>query len=523
MKSIREIAALIGARITGPEGDPCPVNGQYAVTNDSRRVVAGGLFVAIRGLRVDGNDFVGAACQRGVLGVVSELPAPVDFNGYRGYWLQVQDSRAALARLAALIYDEPSTRLMLVGVTGTNGKTTTTWLVDSLLRSAGLSTATLGTISYRIGDRELPAEFTTPESPEINYFLQQALQAGVTHAVMEVSSIALELHRADGLRFAVAAFTNLTQDHLDFHRTMEAYFAAKSRLFDGSIGAYPSNAVINLDDPYGCRLAEEWRKRGGEPLSYSIDGPAAITLANPQGGTSMFGLGGLRFIARTPAGEIEVDSPLVGRPHASNILGAIGIGLALGLAPDVIATGIRHCRGIPGRFERVSASVDDITVIVDYAHTPDALANVLRTINAARSQAIQASQGALVTVFGCGGDRDRTKRPLMGEEAGRLSERVIITSDNPRSEDPLLILNDIRVGIDRTGRKNYRLIVDRREAIFEAVISAKPGDVVLIAGKGHEDYQILASGKIGFDDREVAREALRERMEYLGLRPAGRS
>jgi UDP-N-acetylmuramoyl-L-alanyl-D-glutamate--2,6-diaminopimelate ligase len=519
MKSVREIARQIGARITGPEGDPVPASGEQAVTNDSRCVVAGGLFVAIRGARVNGNDFVGAACERGALGIVSEEPSPV---GFEGYWLEVDDARVALARLANLIYDQPSTRLALVGVTGTNGKTTTTWLVESVLRAAGLSTATMGTISYRIGDTEMAADFTTPEAPAIHYFLQQAVRAGVTHAVMEVSSIALELHRADGLHFAVAAFTNLTQDHLDFHQTMEAYFAAKRKLFDGSIGHYPLNAVINIDDPSGRQLADEWRARGGEPWSYGLDGGAVITIAGRRGAASTpFGLDGLRFTALTPAGEIEVDSPLVGRPHASNILGTIGIGLALGLEPELIATGIRQCHGVPGRFERVSTPDDDITVIIDYAHTPDALANVLRTINTARSGT--RHPGSLTTVFGCGGDRDRSKRPLMGEEAGRMSETVILTSDNPRREDPLLILNDIRVGIDRVGRKNYKLITDRREAIYEAVTTAKPGDVVLVAGKGHETYQILASGKISFDDREVARDALRERRECPGLMPTGRN
>jgi len=519
MRSIRDIAREAGARITGPEGDPLLACGEHAVTNDSRRVVPGGLFVAIRGARVDGHDFVDAARAGGVLGVVSEKPCPA---GFSGYWLEVDDARVSLARLAGIVYDHPSTRLALVGVTGTNGKTTTTWLVESMLREAGLQTATMGTISYRLGGAVLPAEFTTPEAPEIQYFLHQAVSAGVTHAVMEVSSIALEMHRADGLRFAVAAFTNLTQDHLDFHQTMEAYFAAKRKLFDGSIGTRPSSAVINIDDPYGSELAADWSARGGELWSYSLHGSAAITLARgDRTGPSLFGLDGLRFTACTPVGEIDIDSPMVGRPHASNILGTIGIGLALGLAPERIAAGIRQCHGVPGRFERVSGPDDDVTVIVDYAHTPDALASVLRTINTARSATRR--EGVLTTVFGCGGDRDRTKRPLMGEEAGRLSQRVILTSDNPRSEDPLLILNDIRVGIDRAGRRNYKLITDRREAIFEAVIAANPGDVVLIAGKGHETYQILAGGKISFDDREVAREALRERRECPGLIPTGRA
>lgn len=514
MKTIRDIASELGARITGPDGDQMPVGGRHAVTNDSRRVVVGGIFVAIKGVRADGNQFVDAALERGAIAIVSEEPPP---QSNTVFWLEVSNARAALAQLAGLVYDQPSTQLKLVGVTGTNGKTTISWLVESVLRAAGLKTALMGTISYRIGESELPAEFTTPESPEIQFFLQQAVSAGVTHAVMEVSSIALDLHRADGLKFAVAAFTNITQDHLDFHQTMEAYFTAKRKLFDGSIGHPPLRAVINVDDRYGKVLAADWEKRGRGALSYGLDGGGVIRPAEQP----TFGLSGLQFTAITPAGEIDVDSPLVGRPHASNILGTIGIGLALGLTLETIAAGIRQCQGVPGRFERVSTPGDDITVIVDYAHTPDALANVLRTINAARNSTRRS--GTLTTVFGCGGDRDRTKRPLMGEEAGQLSDRVILTSDNPRREDPLLILNDIRVGIDRTGRRNYRLIADRREAIFEAITAARPGDVVLVAGKGHETYQILATEKISFDDREVAREALLERRACSDLMPSARN
>jgi UDP-N-acetylmuramoyl-L-alanyl-D-glutamate--2,6-diaminopimelate ligase len=367
----------------------------------------------------------------------------------------------------------------------------------------------------------MAAGFTTPEAPEIQNILRRAVATGVTLAVMEVSSIGLDMHRTDGLHFAVAAFTNLTQDHLDFHGTMDSYFAAKRKLFDGSIGHYPENVVINVDDPYGRELAKQWPADRGRLWSYGIDTDAAITIA----GRADFGLNGLRFTAQTPEGEIAIDSPLVGRPHAYNILCAVGIGLALGIAPEVVAEGIRQCRGVPGRFERVNVEADDITVIVDYAHTPDALANVLRTILDARSVTRQMPSGQaggqaggqanLTTVFGCGGDRDRSKRPMMGEEAGRRSDRVIITSDNPRSEDPLLIMNDIRVGIDRTGR-SYEMIVDRRQAIFKAITHAMPGDVILLAGKGHETYQILPSGQIDFDDREVARAALAERRSYQG-------
>jgi UDP-N-acetylmuramoyl-L-alanyl-D-glutamate--2,6-diaminopimelate ligase len=326
---------------------------------------------------------------------------------------------------------------------------------------------------------------------------------------MEVSSIALEMHRADELEFAAAAFTNLTQDHLDFHGTMENYFAAKKKLFDGTTGKRPTHSILNLDDPRGMELKTIC---GETALTYALDAKADVTTTERR-----FGLVGLRFIASTPAGEIEISSPLVGRPHAYNTLCAIGIGLAMGFARDIIARGINECSGVAGRFERVSDSTDDITVVVDYAHTPDALVNVLNSIRAAQPQknGKHAGPGRVITVMGCGGDRDRTKRPVMGEVSAKLSDLVIATSDNPRSENPVMILNDIRIGLDRVGNE-YDLIVDRREAIFRAVTLAKPSDVVLIAGKGHETYQILPTGKIHFDDREVAREALAERRAKLG-------
>jgi UDP-N-acetylmuramoyl-L-alanyl-D-glutamate--2,6-diaminopimelate ligase len=502
-----------------------------AVTSDSRRTVPGGVFVAIRGANVDGLDYVEQALERGVRVVISEAARPSGLEGLVDpgglCWLQVSSARIALARVAALVFGQPSEQLALVGVTGTNGKTTITYLVESILRAAGLPAAVMGTISYRIDQEAVTAEFTTPEAAETQYFLHRAVSAGVRHAVMEVSSIGLALHRTDSLRFAVAAFTNLTQDHLDFHQTMEAYFAAKRKLFDGSLGSYPAHAVINVDDAYGRELAGSWPAEAGTLWTYGIESPARITIKPPVA-RSIFGLEGLRFTAVTPVGELVIESPLVGRPHASNILGAIGIGLALGLSVETITAGIRQCTGVPGRFERVSTAADDITVIVDYAHTPDALANVLRTIQSAQSGRGAGRQaGSLTTVFGCGGDRDRTKRPLMGEEAGRWSERVVITSDNPRSEDPLLIMNDIRVGVDRT-ETSYEMIVDRRAAILAVIADARPGEVILLAGKGHENYQILSTGRIHFDDREVAREALAERRNYPGRqlaakpgRPAG--
>ncbi len=506
MLSLDQIGRELEARVSGPEGAILSV-GSRVVTHDARRSVPGGIFVAIRGARTDGNRFVDQAVARGVVAIISEEERPQD---YRGVWLQVANARLALARAAALVHGDPSTKLRLIGITGTNGKTTTTWIVDSILRAAGSLTAVMGTIGYRIGDEVQPAEHTTPESPEIQDFLRRALIAGAGYAVMEVSSIGLEMHRADHLSFAVAGFTNLTQDHLDFHGTMEAYFAAKLRLFDGSIGRVPEQAVINLDDPRGSIVAGVSREKGSSVLTFALDGPADITASE-----AVFDIDGLRLVAKTPAGKMMIESPLVGRPHASNILCALGIGLALGIDPEAISYGIAGCRGVAGRFERVSSEVDDIRVIVDYAHTPDALASVLQTI--AR---VNRNGGAIRTVFGCGGDRDRTKRPLMGEEAGRGSDHVIITSDNPRSEDPLLIMNDIRLGLGRVGRQ-YELIIDRKEAIFSAITAAKSGDIVLIAGKGHENYQIIGSERLDFDDREVARQALSERRIFRERFPGG--
>jgi UDP-N-acetylmuramyl-tripeptide synthetase len=497
--TLGEIASCLGARVSG-EGLSAAVGAaSSAITHDSRRAQPGGIFVAIAGANADGNAWVGDATRRGAIAVISEKPRPSRFSGV---WMQVADARAALARAAALIHGHPSRRLKLVGITGTNGKTTTAHLVEAIFRAAGEVPALMGTISYRIGEQEVVAEHTTPEASEIQDFLRRAGEAGARYAVMEVSSHAIDLRRVEGLEFAVAAFTNLTQDHLDYHRTLEEYFAAKRQLFDGGLGTRPARSVINLDDPRGAELKA---LGGADALTYALQQAADVTAEARD-----VGLDGLHFTARTPRGEVAVHSSLVGRPHAYNILCAIGIGLALGFEPAVIAQGIAQCRRVAGRFEQVSTSDDDITVVVDYAHTPDALASVLR---AAREVASQAG-GRVVTVMGCGGDRDRTKRPLMGEAAAELSERVIATSDNPRSEDPEAILKEIEVGLKRAGG-NYELVMDRREAIFRAIAAAEPRDVVVVAGKGHETYQVLAGGKIHFDDREVARAALAQRRSQI--------
>lgn len=488
---LSDIARELNAQVTGEAANVSIVPAPTVVTHDSRRVVPGGIFVAIKGATSDGNNFVHQATQRGASAIISESPRPADFSGL---WLQVADARAALAHSAAIAYGHPSRSLKLVGITGTNGKTTTAHLCEAIFRAAGTVPAMMGTISHRIGEQEEIAEHTTPEASHIQDFLRRAVTAGVKYAAMEVSSIALDMRRVDYLDFAVAAFTNLTQDHLDYHGTMEAYGAAKGKLFTKA----KDFAVINNDDSFGAQLSQITRAK---VLSYAIDTRADITPDRND-----FGVAGLSFTARTPVGNIEIRSPLVGRPHAYNILCAIGIGLALGLDAEIITHGIRTSQGAAGRFERVSKEEDDITAIVDYAHTPDALVNVLK---AARETAT-ATGGRVITVFGCGGDRDKTKRPLMGQDAGQLSDLVVATSDNPRSEDPQAILRDIEAGLKQSNG-SYELIEDRRAAINRAITGAKANDVIVIAGKGHEDYQILASGKIHFDDREVAQEALRLR------------
>jgi UDP-N-acetylmuramoyl-L-alanyl-D-glutamate--2,6-diaminopimelate ligase len=399
------------------------------------------------------------------------------------------------------VHDDPSIRLKLVGITGTNGKTTTAHLVDSIIRTSEGTSAMFGTITHRVGNNAAVALNTTPESSDIQRMLRRAVDAGCRSAVMEVSSHAIELHRADALKFAVAVFTNLTRDHLDYHRTMENYFAAKQKLFDGSLGFAPSVSVINVNDEYGRKLFAAAR---GERISYGFGSRTDV-------GTDDFKASsrGLAFTARTPSGEVEVVSGLVGRPHVYNILAAIATGLALGMSLEHIAKGITECSTVSGRFEQVTLGGSlrlPFTVIVDYAHTDDALKNVLQTAREV------AETNRVITVFGCGGDRDRTKRAPMGELAASLSDLAIVTSDNPRTEDPESIIKDIEVGLKSAGRP-YVKLSDRRDAIFHAIGEAREGDVVLIAGKGHEDYQIIGDKKIHFDDHEVAREAMGLRLE----------
>jgi len=482
------------ARVTEGElsGDPSAAISD--VTHDSRQAGKGSLFAAVRGELFDAHKFIAQVLKQGAAGVLSELDKPADFDGA---WIKVPNIRRAMALAAAEVHHHPSRELNLVGITGTNGKTTTAYLVASIPEAAGEPVTMTGTVEYRLGKERKKAGRTTPEAPDMQRMLRQAVEIGCRTAVMECSSQAMDFHRCDALDYAVAVFSNLTRDHLDYHKTMENYWYAKQMLFDGRLGSRPKTSVINVDDPYGVELAEKLESEGLKVVRYAVKSAADVSAHDPK-----FSLSGMQFHLRTPAGERDFHSPLVGPPHIYNTLAAVGSGLALGYSLEVITAALEKCTGAPGRFERVIHD-GDFAVVVDYAHSDDALLNVLRT-------ARDVTKGRIITVFGCGGDRDRSKRAPMGEAAGSLSDVVILTSDNPRTEDPNQILCDAEVGIQKTG-KPYEKIADRREAIHQAIASARTDDLVLIAGKGHEDYQILGRETFHFDDKEVARDALAAR------------
>jgi len=468
-----------------------------ALCYDSRRAAPGAAFFAIRGEVTDGNRFAAAAVALGAAAIVSEMPRPADLAPQVA-WAEVADARKALAISAANFFGHPADALQLVGVTGTNGKTTTSYLIDSILRAAGYSAGLFGTIAYRTPLGSVHATTTTPESLDLQHFLSEIVSAGGTHAVLEASSHALAMDRLWGCPFDAAVFTNLTRDHLDYHKTFEAYFAAKRRLFAGT-GKGPARVgVINADDPYGERLDGV----AARSLRYGLRSGDITTRKVTLTGT------GLDFEAETPTAAIAIRSHLVGRTNVYNILAAIGAAIALEIAPAAIASGIAQLEAVPGRFERVNAG-QPFLVVVDYAHTDDALGNLLAT-----ARELLPAGGRILTLFGCGGDRDRTKRPLMGEAAGQASNFVVLTSDNPRSEDPLRVINDALVGLQRTGVE-YRVEPDRERAISLVLEHARAGDIVLLAGKGHENYQVLGDRTIEFDDREMARRWL-ARSGYAG-------
>jgi UDP-N-acetylmuramoyl-L-alanyl-D-glutamate--2,6-diaminopimelate ligase len=484
---------LDGAEVLAQSGDP----GVSSVEYDSRRVKPGCVFVAMRGESSDGNRFIDQAIQAGAVAVVTD--SAQEKQRPKVGWALVPHGRRALARVSANFYKKPAERIAVTGITGTNGKSTTAFLVESILTAAGRKSALIGTIEYHVAGKVLPAPHTTPEALELNRILSEAIGNGATDAVMEVSSHALAQERVYGVPFDVAVFTNLTRDHLDYHKTMEEYFAAKRVLFEGCGTDAPRAVVTNVDDEYGAKLAEFSRKRSSVVLKYGWE--RGDFHAEKVEVTTR----GTRFDLVMPEGKIAVFSALIGRVNVYNILAAAGACYARGCAAQAIAAGIGKLACVPGRFERVDCG-QPFTVVVDYAHTDDALRNLTALARELVSGA--GTKGRVLTVFGCGGDRDRKKRPLMGEAAGRGSDFVVLTSDNPRSEDPLAIINDAVVGLQKTGVK-YSVEADRRKAIALAISEARPGDIVLLAGKGHEKVQVTREGAAPFDDLEVAREALR--------------
>jgi UDP-N-acetylmuramoyl-L-alanyl-D-glutamate--2,6-diaminopimelate ligase len=452
---------------------------------DNRAVKPGALFFCVPGFTRDGHDFALEAVARGAVALVVQRHLP----GVEVPQVVVQSVRAGMAPAAAAFYGDPTNTLQTVGITGTNGKTTTAFLLRSLLESGGNQTGLLGTVKSVVGGVEREVQRTTPEAIDLQRTFSEMLDSGDTACAIEVSSHALELHRADSIHFAAAIFTNLTQDHLDFHPTMEAYFAAKRKLFTES---RPAFSVVNVDDPYGARLAAELT----DVVTFALDAPAVYRASHLR-----TGLTGSSFRVATPDGEVELSSPLRGRFNVYNVLGAFAAARALGVSAKCSQAAIASAEQVPGRFETVDEG-QPFAVIVDYAHTPDSLENVLHAARKLTEQRVHV-------VFGAGGDRDRTKRPLMGQIAARLADRAIVTSDNPRSENPEAIIAEILAGIG-TGQ-GVEHDADRRRAIARAMEQADAGDVVVIAGKGHEQGQEFADGvKLPFDDVTVAREILRD-------------
>lgn len=480
-----------------------------SLTCDSRTVRPGALFFALRGTQSDGHKYIENAVTAGAAAVFLE---DSQFAPTAIPWLKAADGRKAMGHISATFNDDPTATKPLIGITGTNGKTTTTYLIEAILAEAGKAAAVLGTISYRFGATTIEASHTTPESTELQRSFRLLAEAGAEAFVMEVSSHALEQKRVDGCHFDVGIFSNLTRDHLDYHVTMENYLNAKARLFSELLLPSPEKprrrAVINMDDPYGAELA---RRSACPVISFGIKGECDIRPVKV-----MSSVNGITATMTTPVGEFECTSQLLGRFNLANILAAVATGIALDLPLQAIKSGIENHTTVPGRMERVKNSCG-VTCLVDYAHTGDALENVLTTLR-------EISTGRIITLFGCGGDRDNGKRPIMGKIAAEMSELAIVTSDNPRTEEPQTILAQIKAGItsireyqlaelaDNFSDKGFVVIENRREAIRLAIRMARPGDIVLLAGKGHEDYQIIGTTKHHFDDREEAAAAFTEKL-----------
>lgn len=490
-KKLKNLAALVdGAEIIG--------NADTFITDivqDSRQAGRGSMFVCMEGAHVDGHTFIGDVAKKGAAAIITQrkgVKAPAGVAV-----LVVPNLDEALKVIVPAFFDYPGQQLRMIGITGTNGKTTTSYLVRAMLRQAGYKVGLIGTIQIMIGDKILPVHNTTPNVVDLQRTLHQMVEDGVQYAVMEVSSHALDQGRISGCEFDTAVFTNLTQDHLDYHKTMENYRDAKAKLFDmlGGPGLKPGKtAVVNIDDAAGAYMLEH---AACEHITYAIESEEAnlraVEVRVRQTGASLAVQGSF--------GRIKLNLHITGMFNIYNVLGAVGAAVAENVPVNIIEQALENFMGVPGRFELVDCG-QPFAVVVDYAHTPDGLENILRT-------ARQITEKKIITVFGCGGDRDKTKRPIMGRIAAELSDAVIATSDNPRTEDPAAILEDVMKGVEeKIGTKPYEKIQDRHEAIFVAIAMAQPGDTVVIAGKGHENYQILKTGTIHFDDREVAREAL---------------
>ena len=478
----------------------------------AQEVLPGGLFVAVKGIAADGHDFINMAIARGAKAIVTQKPLDAD-----SIIIEVENTRRALAQISSEFYHNPSEKLVLIGITGTNGKTTTACLIESILKKAGIKTGVIGTINYRYAGKVFNNPMTTPESADLQKIFAEMLEHGITHIVLEVSSHAIELNRVDCCNFDIGVFTNITQDHLDFHGNMETYQACKKRFFTEILkpgnGDTKRTAVLNCDNKYGRELFEEL------PGNNISTGNSNNNMIYPE--VLKQDLTGMEGTFFSPEGNYKIKSSLAGQYNVENLLCAAGTGFALSIRADIIASGLEEVKRVPGRLERIDNDFQRF-VYVDYAHTPDALKNVLLTLKS-------LTKKKLICLFGCGGDRDKTKRPLMGEIAAELSDLLIITSDNPRTEHPLDIINQILAGIGKEsslrineselnkgrwrlpdGIKGSLVEPDREKAIFLSIKASLPGDTIIIAGKGHETYQIIGDKRLSFDDREVAKAALRD-------------
>ena len=457
------------------------------IAYSSKDVQPGFLFAALKGEKKDGFEFIDEALLNGAVAFLSEKPKPENFEKT---WLQASDAREALALCSANFYSHPSQKMKVVGITGTKGKTTITYLLEEILKKSHFLPAVIGTISYRSPGMKISAERTTPEAPVLQRMLAEMLALGVTHCLIEVSSHALDLRRVMGIGFDIALFSNLSGDHLDYHHTMEKYFEAKKKLF--SLNHKKRTAVINSDDLWGKKLISELPSG---VVTYGLEPEAQV-----RGENFKLTEKGIELSAKHATGKLPVSSPLLGKPNLYNILASIAVALTLNIPVSAIKEGIASLQEVPGRFEKIKNSLG-LHIFVDYAHTDDALKNLLKTVR-------ELNPKRIILIFGAGGDRDKTKRPRMGEVAGSLADWTILTSDNPRSEDPLAIISDIEKGVKKTGTKNYKILPDRKEAIEHALSLGEKGDYILVAGKGHEDYQIIKDKVIPFKDADVIRSIL---------------